>query len=400
MRLTTFFPENWPLLLVCALGLVAVYVLLPRPRRMPVLLGMAAGVAALVLAGWLVVRVSALTIESFLFYFFSAAALIAGALLVTQQNPARAALSFALVVLATCGIFLIQAAPFLMAATIIVYAGAIIVTFLFVLMLAQQQGQSDADARSREPFLATLTGFLLLAALLYVLKLNYKPDLDRWVKRTEHYLERVRELEQRNADDKEKVALAEELDTFVKDYNRWWIKEVYDPNNPETPRPLYPSGGKLLADTLVNFGSKPDPAGLTGPKPVLPREDLDKGAFKPPDLSLVEEKLQSLLKAGIETRNNPLLGNLRPTGEGDQSLSELSGPRSSRDLKELRRDEHGRPRLPARNVAYLGRSLFGDYLLAVELAGMLLLVATVGAIVIAARRPSPAGPAPSQERTR
>jgi NADH-quinone oxidoreductase subunit J len=34
----------------------------------------------------------------------------------------------------------------------------------------------------------------------------------------------------------------------------------------------------------------------------------------------------------------------------------------------------------------LGRSLFGDYLFAVELAGTLLLVATVGAIAIAPRR--------------
>ena len=55
-----------------------------------------------------------------------------------------------------------------MAATIIIYAGAIVVTFLFVLMLAQQAGHSDADARSREPLLAGLTGFVLLGALLYV----------------------------------------------------------------------------------------------------------------------------------------------------------------------------------------------------------------------------------------
>ena len=58
-----------------------------------------------------------------------------------------------------------------MAATIIIYAGAIIVTFLFVLMLAQQEGPSDADARSREPMLASAIGFVLLGALLYVLML-------------------------------------------------------------------------------------------------------------------------------------------------------------------------------------------------------------------------------------
>src|SRR5262249_24324879 len=49
----------------------------------------------------------------------------------------------------------------------------IIVTFLFVIMLAQQEGQSSADQRTREPFLATVAGFLLLAALLIVLQRNY-----------------------------------------------------------------------------------------------------------------------------------------------------------------------------------------------------------------------------------
>jgi NADH:ubiquinone oxidoreductase subunit 6 (subunit J) len=42
--------------------------------------------------------------------------------------------------------------------------------------------------------------------------------------------------------------------------------------------------------------------------------------------------------------------------------------------------------MPAENVEALGRSLFSDYLLAVELGGTLLLVATVGAIAITGRR--------------
>src|SRR5262249_29350574 len=43
-------------------------------------------------------------------------------------------------------------------------------------------------------------------------------------------------------------------------------------------------------------------------------------------------------------------------------------------------------KLPAGNVAALGRTLFTDYLVPVELAATLLLVATIGAIVIAGRR--------------
>ena len=42
--------------------------------------------------------------------------------------------------------------------------------------------------------------------------------------------------------------------------------------------------------------------------------------------------------------------------------------------------------MPAENVAYLGRSLFTDFLLPVELGGTLLLVAAIGAIAIATRR--------------
>ena len=42
--------------------------------------------------------------------------------------------------------------------------------------------------------------------------------------------------------------------------------------------------------------------------------------------------------------------------------------------------------LPARNVGNLGLLLYADHLLAVELAGTLLLVATIGAVAIAHRR--------------
>jgi hypothetical protein len=48
----------------------------------------------------------------------------------------------------------------------------------------------------------------------------------------------------------------------------------------------------------------------------------------------------------------------------------------------------GNGHLPARNVANLGASLYSEHLLAVEMAGTLLLVATVGAVAIAGRRKS------------
>src|SRR5437762_2386008 len=109
------------LLLPLAIGAAAIFLLLPRPRAFPMLLGALTGLAALVLTGWFCIAAVGLSVESFLFLVFSLIAIVAGALLVTQQNPARAALSFALMVLSTCGLFMLLAAPFLMAATVVIY---------------------------------------------------------------------------------------------------------------------------------------------------------------------------------------------------------------------------------------------------------------------------------------
>ena len=93
-------------------------------------------------------------------------------LMITNRNPVYSALWFALVTLSICGLFLLQSAPFLAAATIIVYAGAIVVTFVFVIMLAQQSGATIYDQRSRQPLLATIAAFVLLGALLATIELG------------------------------------------------------------------------------------------------------------------------------------------------------------------------------------------------------------------------------------
>jgi NADH-quinone oxidoreductase subunit J len=109
--------------------------------------------------------------ESIMFWIFSVAALVSAVLMITSRKPVYAALWFSLVTLSTCGLFLLQYAPFLAAATIIVYAGAIIVTFLFVMMLAQQAGATIYDQRARQPLLATIVAFVLLGSLLYTIKI-------------------------------------------------------------------------------------------------------------------------------------------------------------------------------------------------------------------------------------
>ncbi len=107
-----------------------------------------------------------IAVHDFLFGCFATVAVLGGILMITSRNSAYSALWFAMVTLSVCGLFLLRSAPFLSAATVIVYAGAIIVTFLFVLMLAQQEGTAYYDAQSSHPILATIFGMLLFGTVI------------------------------------------------------------------------------------------------------------------------------------------------------------------------------------------------------------------------------------------
>jgi hypothetical protein len=69
-----------------------------------------------------------------------------------------AAIWFALALAGVAGVLLVLGAQFLGVATIVVYAGAILVMFLFVLMLAQPAGLAPYDRVSSEPLLSALAG--------------------------------------------------------------------------------------------------------------------------------------------------------------------------------------------------------------------------------------------------
>jgi NADH:ubiquinone oxidoreductase subunit 6 (subunit J) len=365
-----------PVAVPCVVAAAGVYLLLPRPQgsRNALLGALLGGLALLIGAIW-ILHTGVLSPETVLFYAFSALAVAAGVLLVTQRNPARAALSFALVVLSTCGLFLLLAAPFLMAATIIIYAGAIIVTFLFVLMLASQAGATDADARTREPLLATILGFLLMGCLIYVLQVSYETN------------ETVRELDKMLADTRQ--ARARVNVDHREDYVKWreHLEEHFD--------------------RAIDQGRKNRPEGQTKEMERLLRETIH-DAFMRSEWSARDPQKASVdeLRTGLQSLEQALLrirqqhGWLQPiydrahasagAGVGGGAASDLSGPPAIESAKEWRYDADARPHMPADNSAFLGRSLFTDFLLPVELGGILLLVAAIGAIAITHRHTAPA----------
>src|SRR5436853_3208091 len=72
---------------------------------------------------------------SFFFYFLSAVAVISALLVITRRNPVHSALALIFTLLALAGLYLMLYAPFVAGVQIILYAGGIMVLFLFVIML-------------------------------------------------------------------------------------------------------------------------------------------------------------------------------------------------------------------------------------------------------------------------
>jgi NADH-quinone oxidoreductase subunit J len=106
-------------------------------------------------------------------YFFLCAALAVGGALgvVLSKNPIRGAMGLLLLILSVAGLFLALHAQFLAAIQLIVYAGAIVVLFLFVIMLLGPAASTPSDrrglgARALGGGLFALAGFGALGAVV------------------------------------------------------------------------------------------------------------------------------------------------------------------------------------------------------------------------------------------
>lgn len=76
-----------------------------------------------------------MTFELFIFYLLTAIATISGLMMITIKNPVKAALWLILAFIATAGVWIMAQAEFLGLVLILVYVGALMVLFLFVVMM-------------------------------------------------------------------------------------------------------------------------------------------------------------------------------------------------------------------------------------------------------------------------
>jgi NADH-quinone oxidoreductase subunit J len=76
------------------------------------------------------------------FYALAALAVVSGVLVITRRNAVHAALALIVTLLSVAGLYLMLYAPFVAGVQIIVYAGGIMVLFLFVIMLVNIERSS------------------------------------------------------------------------------------------------------------------------------------------------------------------------------------------------------------------------------------------------------------------
>lgn len=152
----------------CVLLAVGLWLSLPRggARGRKIGLAMVVGSLGLVatqlplLVGWL---------DQGLFSALAAVTVLSCVAAVISRNAVYAAIWFGLALLGTAGLFLLVGAQFLSVATVTVYAGAILVTFLFVIMLAQPRGHAFYDRVSWEAFLSATAGAIFVGLLTTVI---------------------------------------------------------------------------------------------------------------------------------------------------------------------------------------------------------------------------------------
>jgi NADH-quinone oxidoreductase subunit J len=105
--------------------------------------------------------------ELYLFAAFAALAMLGAVGVIALRNPVHSSLSLATVFVALSGLYVFLSAPFIAAAQVMIYAGAILILFLFVIMLLSPDIERGEGALPLQKPVAVLFGLLLLVELVF-----------------------------------------------------------------------------------------------------------------------------------------------------------------------------------------------------------------------------------------
>ncbi|MFM2327734.1 MAG: hypothetical protein RIR31_1936 [Bacteroidota bacterium] len=110
-----------------------------------------------------------MSITTFLFIFLSALAIGSALMVITRKNPVHSVLYLIVTFFAISGHYILLNAQFLAIVNIIVYAGAIMVLFLFVVMLMNLNISAEPQKNKLVQFAGVLSGGSLFLVLLAAL---------------------------------------------------------------------------------------------------------------------------------------------------------------------------------------------------------------------------------------
>ena len=114
-----------------------------------------------------------MSFQTFVFYAFAAVLVFAGLRVITTRNPVHAALWLVLSFFSAAGVWLLLQAEFLAIALVLVYVGAVMVLFLFVVMMLDVNFDKMRERfKSYIPVAATV-GILVLVEMALVLLGGY-----------------------------------------------------------------------------------------------------------------------------------------------------------------------------------------------------------------------------------
>jgi NADH-quinone oxidoreductase subunit J len=104
----------------------------------------------------------------FFFYLLSGLAIVSAILVITRRNPVHSALSLIVALLALAGLYLMLYAPFVAGVQIILYAGGIMVLFLFVIMLVNIETSQREDQFNKQWHVGIAASVLMGAMFTFV----------------------------------------------------------------------------------------------------------------------------------------------------------------------------------------------------------------------------------------
>jgi NADH-quinone oxidoreductase subunit J len=110
---------------------------------------------------------------TFFFYLLALTAIVSAIAVITRRNPVHAALSLIVTLLSLAGLYLMLYAPFVAGVQIVLYAGGIMVLFLFVIMLVNLEKNIREYQWNKQWMVGTVAALVLGGLLLFVVRRGY-----------------------------------------------------------------------------------------------------------------------------------------------------------------------------------------------------------------------------------